>query len=184
VRLRAGRTKSGRQGAARAAKRQSSDLVEKVIEDFIKLYARPNTRDWRETQRLLTQFARAWERRRLSEIGIDGIVARGAPIAANRAFAQIRKMCSWAVSRGIIERSPCADGKPFAGDDPACLVPATIVAGEFGISRRNLGRWFKEPKLEFPIPVQINKRLYFKRSELEAWKASRVRVSVREVADR
>jgi predicted DNA-binding transcriptional regulator AlpA len=59
-------------------------------------------------------------------------------------------------------------------------VPATVVAAEFGISRRNLGRWFKDPRLEFPIPVQINKRLYFKRSELEEWKASRVRLSVRE----
>jgi hypothetical protein len=34
-------------------------------------------------------------------------VDRGAPIRANRVFAQFRKMCRWAVSRGIIERSPC-----------------------------------------------------------------------------
>jgi integrase len=38
---------------------------------------------------------------------LDGIVARGAPVGANRAFAQLRKMFRWAVSRGIIERSPC-----------------------------------------------------------------------------
>jgi integrase len=100
--------------AARAARRQSSDAVERVIDDFISLYARPNTRDWKETQRLLSQFAKAWEGRRLAEIGkadihrvLDGIVARGAPIGANRAFTQLRKMCRWAVSRGIIERSAC-----------------------------------------------------------------------------
>jgi integrase len=98
----------------RAARRQTSDTVEKVIEDFVNLYARPQTRDWRETARILAQFAKAWEGRRLAEIGkadihrvLDGIVTRGAPIGANRAFAQLRKMCRWAVSRGIVSASPC-----------------------------------------------------------------------------
>jgi hypothetical protein len=60
--------KAAVKAAARAARRQSSDAVEKVIDDFIRLYAKPNTRDWRETARLLKQFAVAWEGRRLSEI--------------------------------------------------------------------------------------------------------------------
>lgn len=106
--------KQATRAAARAARRQSSDAVEKVIDDFLALYARPNTRDWKETGRLLRQFAVAWEGRRLAEIGkadihrvLDSVVARGAPIGANRAFTQLRKMCRWAVSRGIVERSPC-----------------------------------------------------------------------------
>jgi len=106
--------KQASNAAARAARRQTSDAVERVIDDFISLYARPNTRDWRETQRLLAQFAKAWEGRRLGEISkadvhrvLDAIVARGAPIGANRAFAQLRKLCRWSVSRGIIDRSPC-----------------------------------------------------------------------------
>jgi hypothetical protein len=37
------------------------DTVGKVIDDFINLYAKPNTRDWKETSRLLSQFAKAWE---------------------------------------------------------------------------------------------------------------------------
>jgi hypothetical protein len=61
--------KQAAKATARAARRQSSDAVEKVIDDFIRLYAKPNTRDWRETARLLKQFAVAWEGRRLSEIG-------------------------------------------------------------------------------------------------------------------
>jgi integrase len=106
--------KQAAKATARAARRQSDNAVDKVIDDFISLYARPNTRDWKETQRLLKQFAVAWEGRPLAEIGkadihrvLDGIVARGATVSANRAFAQLRKMCRWAVSRGIIERSPC-----------------------------------------------------------------------------
>jgi integrase len=100
--------------AVRRATRAADDAVEKVIEDFISLYAKPNTRDWRETERLLAEFATAWKGRRLADIGkpdihrvLDAIVARGAPVTANRKFAQLRKMCKWAVSRGIIERSPC-----------------------------------------------------------------------------
>lgn len=103
--------------AATAAKKtegRANDHVDKVVATFINLYARPNTRDWKESARLLKQFADAWKGRSLPEIGkadihlvLDKIVARGAPVAANRAFAQLHKMCRWAVSRGIIERSPC-----------------------------------------------------------------------------
>ena len=61
--------------AARAARRQTSDAVERVVDDFISLYARPNTRDWKETKRLLSQFAQAREGRRLAEIGKADILA-------------------------------------------------------------------------------------------------------------
>jgi integrase len=93
----------------------AADLVEIVTAEFIERYARPNTRDWRETQRLLERnIVGAWRGRRLSEITkadihalLDKIVDRGASVGANRIFAQLRKMCGWAVSRGLIERSPC-----------------------------------------------------------------------------
>lgn len=101
--------------AARQAKRAQLDLVEKVVADFVERYAKPKTRDWRETQRLLHKdIVPEWQGRRLSEIGradvhalLDKIVDRGAPVGANRTFAQLRKMCRWAVERGLIERSPC-----------------------------------------------------------------------------
>jgi site-specific recombinase XerC len=55
-----------------------------------------------------------WKGRRLSQITrahvhqmLDEIVDRRAPIAANRRFAALRKMCAWAVERGIITVSPC-----------------------------------------------------------------------------
>ena len=38
---------------------------------------------------------------------LDGIVTRGSPVTANRMLAWLRRMCSWAVERGIIEVSPC-----------------------------------------------------------------------------
>jgi integrase len=108
-----GAEQQAEKAATKAKARQPSNSVEKVIEDFIALYAKPNTRDWRETERLLAEFAEAWKGRPLADIGksdihrvLDAIVARGSPVTANRKFAQLRKMCRWAVSRGIIERSP------------------------------------------------------------------------------
>jgi integrase len=100
---------------ARAAKATPDDLVENVVDDFVRLYASRKTRDWRETERLLKKdVAAPWRGKRLGEIErqhlaklLDEIVARGAPVGANRVFAQIRKMCAWAVERGIIDRSPC-----------------------------------------------------------------------------
>jgi integrase len=111
---------------AKAPKRTARDLVEDVVRSFVEVYARgpdeenPNTRDWRETERLLKKHVvSGWQGRRLAELRradvhdlLDRIVDRGAPIGANRVFAQLRKMCGWAVSRGIIEHNPCDGIKP------------------------------------------------------------------------
>jgi hypothetical protein len=56
------------------------------------------------------------------------------------------------------------------------LVPTKIVAAELHVHRRTIGNWLPG----FPAPVEINKRLYFNRAELEAWKTSRAVASVRE----
>jgi integrase len=71
-------------------------------------------KDWRESERLLRKFVDAWGGRPLAEIKradvhrvLDGIVSSGAPVGANRALARFRKMCSWAVSRELIEHNPC-----------------------------------------------------------------------------
>lgn len=100
---------------AREAEGQERDLVEKVVETFIERYAKANTRSWRETDRMLKkEIVGPWKGRRLSNIDradvhalLDKIVDRGAPIAANRILAALRRMCSWAVERGIIKFSPC-----------------------------------------------------------------------------
>jgi integrase len=101
--------------AARAATKAETDKIERVVELFVERYAKPQTRDWRETERMLVkEVAGRWRGKRLSEITraqinamLDEIVDRGTPIRANRVFAQLRKMCKWAIGRGIIERSPC-----------------------------------------------------------------------------
>jgi integrase len=107
--------KRASRATAKAEREADADRVERVVELFIERHAKPKTRDWRETQRMLDrEVAVRWNGRRLSQITranvhemLDDIVDRGTPIRANRVFAQMRKMCRWASSRGIIDRSPC-----------------------------------------------------------------------------
>jgi integrase len=91
--------------------------VEAVVSEFIEKHVRrsnkPSTAQ--EYIRLLNkEIVGRWGGRRLSDISrrdvnllLDDIVDRGAPIAANRVLAILRKLCSWAVSREIVSHSPC-----------------------------------------------------------------------------
>jgi integrase len=55
-----------------------------------------------------------WKGRRLSEIGkpdihdlLDAIADRPAPVLAGKVFKTLRRLCGWAVDRGLIGQSPC-----------------------------------------------------------------------------
>jgi predicted DNA-binding transcriptional regulator AlpA len=67
----------------------------------------------------------------------------------------------------------------FVRSGPVELVPAPTAATECHVTRRTIGRWLLDETLGFPTPVEINRRLYFHRSELEAWKLSRLAAGVR-----
>jgi integrase len=111
----AGRTAA--KEAVREAGRAKRDSVEAVVAEFIEKHVRrankPSTA--KEYERLLEkEIVAPWRGRRLSDISrrdvnrlLDDIVERGAPIGANRILAILRKLCKWAVSREIIEHSPC-----------------------------------------------------------------------------
>ena len=100
----------------REAERETDvDRVERVARQFVERHAKPSTRSWLETELMLNrEVVSRWKGRRLSQLTrahvhemLDEIVDRGAPVSASRSFAAFRKMCRWAVSRGIIDRSPC-----------------------------------------------------------------------------
>lgn len=55
------------------------------------------------------------------------------------------------------------------------LVPAPQLAKEIGIHRRSLARWLEDEAVGLPKPTKIRSRLFFRRDEIEAWKAARVR---------
>jgi integrase len=91
--------------------------VELVVAEFIEKHVRRSNKlsTAQEYMRLLNkEVVGPWGDRRLSDISrrdinilLDDIVDRGAPIAANRVLAILRKFCRWAVSREIIPTSPC-----------------------------------------------------------------------------
>ncbi len=117
VKVASGDDPAAEKQAAKKSERPAADrdLVEKVVETFIERYAKANTRSWRETERILKKdVVGSWKGRHLSEVNradvhelLDKIVDRGSPIAANRSLAALRRMCSWAVERDIVEVSPC-----------------------------------------------------------------------------
>jgi len=114
----------------RAAKAQARvpddcDRIEKVAGQFIARHIKGTMRpSWaREAERMVRkEIVAVWAGRRLSEIRkadihdlLDAIVDRPAPTLANRVFSIFRKMCSWAIARGLIDgQSPCTGIKPPA----------------------------------------------------------------------
>jgi Arm domain-containing DNA-binding protein/integrase-like protein len=114
-----GRDPAAEKKASRAdATAQAGDLVEAVTTRFVAQHAKRKLKaaTAAEVDRLLNkEIVTPWRGRRLSQIGradihtlLDGIVERGSPVAANRTLAWLRRLCSWAVERGLIEASPCA----------------------------------------------------------------------------
>ena len=57
--------------------------------------------------------------------------------------------------------------KPFG--DSGTLLPARAVWERYAVTGRTLDRWIDNPTLDFPKALIINKRRYFRLSELEAW---------------
>jgi integrase len=78
-----------------------------------------------KNQRLLAkEIVPAIGEKRLGEVKksdiqdlLDGIVDRGAPVVANRTLAVLRRLCNWAIERGLIDVSPCDKIKPPAAEE-------------------------------------------------------------------
>jgi len=129
------------------------DTVEAVARQFIELHCRRanRPRTIEGTQQLLDlHVLPRWRQRLFKDISrrdvldlLDGLVASGRPIAANRTLTAIRKLFNWAMERDIITSSPCAGVKPptpeqsrdrILSDDELCDVwrAADQLSGPFG----------------------------------------------------
>jgi Arm domain-containing DNA-binding protein/integrase-like protein len=122
--------------ATKAAARLPAEreLVENVVARFVERYAKQHTREasWRETERVLNkEVVGKWKGRSLADISradvhalLDTIVDRGSPVLANRALAALRRMCSWAVERGISTAFPLIFSVHCAADQWCIEAPA------------------------------------------------------------
>jgi len=100
----------------KAAKKEAQKLtVGSLADEYLEKWSKPRKRSWKEDQRILDHdILPEWKNRKAETITrrdviaiLDKIVDRGAPIAANRTFALIRKMFNFAIGRGILDNSPC-----------------------------------------------------------------------------
>jgi hypothetical protein len=62
------------------------------------------------------------------------------------------------------------------------LIPDRRVADRYGVHPLTILRWTRDEALGFPRPIEINRRLYRRRAELEAWERARVVQRANEVA--
>lgn len=119
----------------------------KVVEEFIRLHVRQNNRPRTQVlyEALLKNvFVAAWGEKPIGEIGkreviavIDKLNARQKPGMANNAYAVISKLFNWAVSRDVIETSPCAGVER----------PVKVKSRERVLSDKELAIILKEAKL-------------------------------------
>jgi integrase len=103
--------------AAKAeAKRREPDTVRSVGEQFVVKYAAPRNRTAGEVARMFERHLYpALGHRRIETVTrrdildiLDDVEERTSGARANRVLANVRRMFSWAVERGILEASPAA----------------------------------------------------------------------------
>lgn len=53
------------------------------------------------------------------------------------------------------------------------FVSTAVVCKRYGIANITLKRWMKDPSMDFPVPLDIGNRWYFRLSEIEEWERKR-----------
>jgi integrase len=143
----------------RAGAQQAS--FEAVVREFIARYCKKN-RTWPETARLLGLkvsdgglvvidggLVQRFQHRKIDTIRrdeiiavLDDIVDRGAPYAANRSLATVRKLFNWALPRYRLAENPCRGISP-PGEE--CSRDRTLTDAEL------VAVWHATDKLGYPF---------------------------------
>lgn len=123
--------------ALQRAESRDSSTISGLIDEYIEKWAIPRKRSWKEDKRILDRDIKpAWGNRKAKDITkrdvvllLENIIKRGAPIAANRTFACVRRMFNFAVERDILNSTPCATIKAPAKENQRdrCLSAQEII---------------------------------------------------------
>jgi len=135
---------------------RAAETVAELTEAYLDKWARPRKRSAAEDERILRKdVIPAWGRRKAKDIArkevialLDGIVERGAPIAANRTLAVVRRMFGWALSRDIVPANPCASVKAPGKETRRDRV---LNAGEIAAFWRAL----ENPEIPVSQPIRL-----------------------------
>jgi len=60
-------------------------------------------------------------------------------------------------------------------DDTDSYLPSVKVAARYGVCSKTLDRWTGNNKLNFPQPLWINRRRFWRLADLHAWERIRAR---------
>jgi integrase len=109
--------RDGADPATTKRERREAPTVADVAALYITHYATPRKKSWKDDQRMLRrQVLPTWKHRAMTEITkrdvralLDAIVARGAPVVANRVHALLSKVCAFAVSADLIDHNIVRD---------------------------------------------------------------------------
>ena len=93
--------------------------IELLGNQFIEEYCKLRKKSWKEDRRILkTYIYPEWKKKKAKNISkrevveLVDLIAKSAPIQANRVLACVKKMYSYAVEKSIVEVSPCISVKP------------------------------------------------------------------------
>jgi integrase len=99
-------------------------LFSDLVYEYIKVWAKPNKRSWREDKRILESYALPyWGNRNAGDIKRREIILRldsiaeTAPVQANRVLACLRKVFNFGIQRGIVDFNPCVLITPPGGKE-------------------------------------------------------------------
>ena len=103
-------------------KTRAAVCVSDLASAYLKRWAKPRKRSWREDQRILRKYLLATYgnrpvnsiRRREMVALLNSLTANGMGSGANRVLAVLRRMFNWAIEQDILETSPCFRVKPPA----------------------------------------------------------------------
>jgi integrase len=146
----------GRDRAAEKQAEKAAETVQELVTSYISKYAKRNKKSWRRDQEILDrEVIPKWGTRKARDIKradvnllLDGIVNRGAPIAANRALATIRKMYNWAIERDLAENNPCYKvGRPAKENQRDRVLSDTEIKTFWGN--------FKETDITAPVQIAL-----------------------------
>lgn len=141
-----------------ARQEREAETIEELVAEYIEKWAKPRKRSWYKDQLILNKDVLPhWEKRKAKDITrkdvvalLDRIVSRGAEIQANRTLAIIRKMFNFAISRDLVEISPCSGIK----------APAAERKRERVLSEQEIvNLWVKIPQSNMHISTQIATKL-------------------------
>ena len=95
------------------AEQLQAPTVHELIKEFIKRHAKPKTRNWQDTERMLNkQLDPSWGKRKVKDITkrdvsvlLDTIVDHGSPATSNQLLKLARKMFNFAIEQDILQTS-------------------------------------------------------------------------------